>query len=189
MFAATEGNLSCRLDGGRVLCTPSLCEKGCLDVAELCTVDLSGAPVSGSRPPTSEIQLHLEIYRHCPDCAAVIHCHPPYATAIAVSHRPLPSGVLAEAEYYLGHIPVIPYRPPGSRALAEQLIPYIGECRCAILKNHGAVSWDRDLTRARWWMEVLDGYCRTLILAGQYGALAQLSGAEVAELRRKGRTL
>ena len=186
-IAATEGNISCRLPDGDVLCTPTTISKGHMSPADLCVVDAAGNHKSGNRTRTSEILLHVEVYRNNPQSGAVVHCHPPHATAFAVSAAPLPSGILAETEYFLGDIPSIEYRTPGTAGFAELIAAHARTSRCAILKNHGAISWDDTLERARCWIEVLDAYCRTIILARGLGELASLSEADVAELRRLGK--
>ena len=112
--AAWDGNVSHRLPDGTFLCTPTLCSKGRLRPDELCVVDAAGRQLSGPRARTSEILLHLVIYRERPDVNAVVHAHPPHATAFAVSGTPIPSGVLAEVEYFLGVVPTVPYETPGT---------------------------------------------------------------------------
>ncbi len=184
--AATEGNLSCRLPNGHVLCTPTMVNKGQLTPQDLCEVDLDGRQHGGERPRTSEVLLHLEIYKHNRTAAAVVHCHPPYATAFAISASTLPKGLLAEAEYFLRDIPTLPYRMPGTSDFASLIAPHAVNSRCAILKNHGAVSWGTDLVRTGWWMDMLEAYCRTVILATNLGELSALSPHDAAALRRAG---
>src|SRR6478672_4274727 len=103
--AAWDGNISARLPDGACLCTPTMCSKGRLRCDELCVVDDTGRQQSGPRGRTSEILLHLAIYRHRPDVHAVVHSHAPHATAFAVAGEPVPTGVLAEAEFFLGVVP------------------------------------------------------------------------------------
>ncbi len=189
LIAATEGNISCRLDDGRVLCTPTMVSKGYMTPTDLCVVDMQGRLIEGTRAATSEILLHIQAYKANPHTGAVLHCHPPHATAFAVRRTPLPSGVLAEAEYFLGEIPTLDYRDPGTAEFASLIAPHARARRCALLKYHGAVSWDRDLDRARSWMEILEAYCRTIILAKQLGGMSPLPGAAIARLRKSGRDL
>lgn len=189
LIAATEGNISCRLDGERVLCTPTSICKGRMQPADLCVVDLQGHAQRGHRPPTSEIRLHLAIYDNNPQTGAVVHCHPPHATAFAISRMSLPTGLLAEAEYYLGEIPTLDYRDPGTAEFAALIAPHAGTRRCAILRNHGAVSWGGDLERAQRWMEVLDACCHTIILAKNLGGFSPLPGDAIIRLRKAGRDL
>ncbi len=187
LIAATEGNISCRLNDDHVLCTPTMLSKGYMKPRDLCVVDMQGDLQAGDGLPTSEIRLHLLIYSNNPHAGAVIHCHPPHATAFAISRMTLPSGMLAEAEYFLGEIPTLEYRDPGTAEFAALIAPHARIRRCAILRNHGAVSWDRSLDRAQCWMEVLDAYCRTVLLAKNLGGFSPLPGDAILRLRKLGR--
>jgi L-fuculose-phosphate aldolase len=184
-FAATEGNLSVRLRFGRFLCTPAGAEKGHLEPQDLVIIDQNAQSIGPGRPST-EIKMHLALYRANPQTHAVVHCHAPHATAMAISAAPLRSGVLAEVEACLGDVPKIPYRMPGSDALATAVGTWATRARCAIMCNHGAVSWAPDLTRARHYMEILDTYCRAVLLAQPLGDLASLTPSQVGALRSAG---
>ena len=140
--AAWDGNISARLPDGSFLCTPTMCSKGRLNADELCVVDEFGKQLRGPRSRTSEILLHLAIYRHRRDVEAVVHSHAPHATAFAVSGEPLPLGVLAEAEYFLGRVPTVPYTLPGTQAFADSVQPYLREtCRPDPRKSWGRHVW------------------------------------------------
>lgn len=182
LAAANDGNLSVRLDDGSVLCTPTLICKGIMQPEDLCTVDLDGRRVSGHRARTSEILLHLEIYRGDAAARAVVHSHPPHATAFAIAREPIPTGVLPEVEIFLGAVPTAPYATPGSAEFAATVRPFLGRANTVLLGNHGAVSWGATLERAYWQTEILDAYCRILILARSIGSVARLSPDEVAAL-------
>src|SRR5207247_1434674 len=114
-----------RLPDGSFLCTPTMCSKGRLRAEELCVVDALGGQLHGPRSRTSEILLHLSIYRHRPDVHAVVHSHAPHATAFAVAGEAVPTGLLAEAEYFLGVVPTVPYMLPGTQAFADAIVPYL----------------------------------------------------------------
>jgi L-fuculose-phosphate aldolase len=180
--AANEGNLSFRLDEDRVLCTPTLMCKGFMEPEDLCTVDMAGEQLAGRRKRTSEILLHVEIYRRRPELKAIVHCHPPHATAFAIAREPIPLCVLPEAEVFLGEVPIAPYATPGSQSFAETIAPFIERSRVIVLANHGTVSFDADLERAYWWTEILDAYCRILLLARQLGSFHYLDTHSVREL-------
>lgn len=182
LAAANDGNISVRLDDGSVLCTPTLTCKGFMQPDDLCTVDREGRLHSGNRARTSEILLHLEIYRGDPAARAVVHSHPPHATAFAVAREPIPTGVLPEVEIFLGAVPTAPYATPGSAQFAATVQPFLGRANTVLLTNHGAVSWGATLERAYWQTEILDAYCRILILARSLGGVAQLSANEVEAL-------
>jgi L-fuculose-phosphate aldolase len=184
LVAANEGNLSLRLDPLRILCTPTLICKGLMRPHDLCCVDLDARHVSGARRPTSEIRLHLELYRNNPHTNAVVHAHPPHATAFGLLGQELPTGILPEAELFLGRVPVVPYHTPGTPQFAEQIRPHAQDCCAALLANHGAVTWADTLERALWWMEALDGYCRVLLLAAAAGPIQRLTPEQARALLR-----
>ena len=180
--AGNDGNISCRLSDDVVLCTPTLVCKGFMKPGDLCTVDMSGRQLSGKRPRTSEALLHLEIYKQDPAVRAVVHCHPPHATAFAVAREDIPSGILPEVEIFLGAIPRAAYETPGSPNFAETIRPFIAKANTVVLSNHGTVSWAATLERAYWQTEILDSYCRILILARQIGRVERLPDAKINEL-------
>lgn len=180
--AANEGNLSCRLGPDRVLCTPTLHCKGFMTPADLCVVDLSGEQVAGQKRRTSEILLHLEIYRQRPDIQAVVHCHPPHATAFAITGEPIPMGVLPEPEVFLGEVPIAPYFLPGTQTFAETIVPYVHQSHVVVLANHGTVSYDTTLERAFWLTEILDSYCRILIQSRALGPIRRFTPQQNREL-------
>lgn len=180
--AAWDGNISARLANDSFLCTPTMCSKGRLRPSDLCIVDGAGRKLSGSRPRTSEILLHLAIYRHRPDVQAVVHSHAPHATAFAITGVPIPAGILAEAEYFLGPVPTVPYTLPGTQAFADSVVPFLEGVRALILANHGAVTFGPTLEFAWGYTEVLDAYCRALLLSRAVGLPCRLTDAQVAEL-------
>ena len=184
LVAANDGNLSVRLDENQVLCTPTLQCKGFLKPEDICTVDLDGKHVAGKKRPTSEIRLHLEVYRRRSDVYSVIHTHPPHVTAFAVCGKPIPSGILAEPEIFLGEVPTAEYATPGSDEFAKTIVPFVEETNTIVLANHGMVSYEGDLERAFWLTEILEAYCRTLILAKSIGEPKRLSESEQMELKR-----
>jgi L-fuculose-phosphate aldolase len=181
--AGNDGNISCRLGESTVLCTPTLICKGFMKPADICTVDMDGRRLSGALKPTSEIKLHLEIYRGDPAVRAVVHCHPPHATAFGVARRDIPSGVLPEVEIFLGEVPRAEYETPGGEGFAATIRPFIGRANTVVLSNHGTVSWGPSLERAYWRTETLDAYCRILLLAGQLGNIERLPSSKVEELK------
>lgn len=163
------GNVSSRVNERFLLCTPTMLSKGDVKVDDICLLDMEGHHCFGSRRATSEILLHLAIYRANPAAQAVVHCHPPHSTAYAITGTIPPSGVLAEADLFIGPIALSPYETPGTRLFAETIVPFIRNHNCILLANHGVVCWADTVTHAEWCVEVLDGYCRTTILAAQLG--------------------
>lgn len=180
--AGTDGNISCRLGADRVLCTPTLVSKGFMQPSDLCVVDMQGTQVGGSRRRSSEILLHLAILRERPDVAAVVHCHPPHATAFAVAREPVPRGVLPEAELFLGDVPIAPYATPGTQAFADTVQPFVRDASVILLANHGTVSFGATVERALWLTEILDATCRIVLLARSLGRVTTLTPPEIEAL-------
>lgn len=183
LVAGTDGNISVRLTETEVLCTPTMQSKGFLEPADICLVNLTGEQLAGTKRRSSEVLMHLEILRARPDVQGVVHCHAPHATAFALSGRPVPMGVMAEAEAFLGAIPTVPYVQPGTAEFARAVAPYVAQSNVCLLANHGAVSCGASLEEAYNLMEVLDGYCRIVLLAEQLGPLERLSEEELRRLR------
>ena len=181
--AANDGNISYRLGRGRFLCTPTGVSKGYLKPEMIAVVDERGKQISGSLPRTSEILLHLEIFRELPEINAVCHAHPPHATAFAVAGIRPPSCILPEVEVLLGHVPLAEYDTPGSKAFAETILPHLRKkANTILLANHGAVACDKDLQQAYFHLETLDTYCRILLLSKQVGQVRQLPEEKMGEL-------
>lgn len=180
--AANDGNISIRLGDNRFLCTPTGVSKGFLKPEDMCVVDLDGKQISGVKRRTSEILLHLAIYKERPDIGGVVHCHPPHATAFAVAGEPIPKCVLPEVEVFLGEVPIAKYETPGTQRFAETILPYLRDCNTIILANHGTVAFAKDLMTAYFNTEIIDAYCRILLLAHQLGPINYLSEQHVGEL-------
>ena len=180
--AANEGNLSARIDENTVLCTPTLFCKGFMQPDDLCLVDMEGNQLEGKRKRTSEVLLHLEIYRQRPDVNSVVHCHPPHATAFAVAREAIPVGILPEPDIFLGEVPIAQYETPGAQAFADTILPLVANTNTIVLANHGTVSFDVNPERAYWLTEILDAYCRILILSKQLGHTEQLPEEKIDEL-------
>ena len=183
------GNISYRLGPNAVLCTPSLVSKYDLTPRDICLTDLDGNQTAGSKPRSSELLLHLEIYKAVPEAKAVVHCHPPHATAYAITGCQPPSLIIPEFEVIVGKVAVAPYETPGTKAFAETVLPYVRNHNTVLLANHGIVCWADTVTRAEWCAEVLDTYCWTLMLAAQLGApilrISEERGADLRALRKK----
>lgn len=163
------GNISVRLGAEFVLCTPTMLSKADLEAADICLSDLNGKILAGDRTLTSELLLHLEIYKANPKARAVVHCHPPYATAFAVAGVIPPNGMIPEYEVFIGPAAVAPYETPGTQAFAETVIPFVHEHNTILLKNHGVVCWADTVTHAEWLCEIMDTYCKTYLIAKQIG--------------------
>ncbi len=180
--AGNDGNISYRLGANEVLCTPTMVSKGFLKPEDLCIVDMEGNQKSGQRKRTSEIMLHLAIMKKRPDVKSVVHCHPPYATAFAVAREPIPQCVLPEVEVFLGDVPITKYETPGGQAFADTILPYVEKSNVIILANHGTVSFGETVEKAYWWTEILDAYCRILMLAKDLGRVSYFTEEKEREL-------
>jgi L-fuculose-phosphate aldolase len=183
------GNISVRLGSRYVLCTPTMLSKGDLEPADICLSDLDGNILAGDRSRTSELLLHLEIYKANPLARAVLHCHPPYATAFAVTGTVPPNGLIPEYEVFIGPAAVAPYETPGTQAFAETVLPFVKEHNTILLANHGIVCWSDTVTHAEWLAEILDTYCKTYLIAKQIGQplsfIPENKIQEILALKRK----
>lgn len=177
------GNISVRLGSKYVLCTPTMMSKGDLEPADICLSDLDGNILAGDRNRTSEILLHLQIYKANQKARAVVHCHPPHATAFAMTGSAPPNGYISEYEYFIGLAAVAPYETPGTQAFAETILPFVQDHNTILLTNHGVVCWADTVTHAEWLVEIIDTYCRTFLIAEQIGRpLTRISEGKLAEL-------
>jgi len=183
------GNISYRSGPNEVLCTPTLVSKYDLTPDDIGLTDLEGMQIAGSKPRTSELLLHLEIYKAVPEAKAVVHCHPPHATAYAITGRVPPNLVIPEFEVFVGKVAISPYETPGTKAFAETVLPYVKQHNTVLLSNHGIVCWADTVTHAEWYAEVLETYCWTLMLAHQLGApisrISEEHGSDLLALKKK----
>ncbi len=180
--AANDGNITIRVGENEVLCTPTMVSKGFLKPEDICKVDLEGKQLAGTRRRTSEVLLHLAIYKERPDIKACVHCHPPYATAFAVAREPIPKCVLPEVEVFLGEVPIADYETPGTQKFAQTILPFVRDCNTIILANHGTVTFGPDLEQAYWNSEIIDAYCKILMLAKTLGRVNYFSEQQTREL-------
>ncbi len=181
--AANDGNISYRLGPNRFLCTPTGVSKGFLKPADIALVDGQGRQLSGGKPRTSEIKLHLRIYGELPGINAVCHAHPPHATAFAVAGMTLPSAILPEVEILIGQVPLADYDTPGTDQFADTILPHLrNKANTILLANHGAVACDRTLEQAYFHLETLDMYCQILLLSKEVGGIRQIPAPKVREL-------
>lgn len=183
------GNISYRIGPNEVICTPTLVSKFDLTPDDLCLVDLEGNQVAGTKPRTSEIFLHLEIYKAVPEAKSAVHCHPPHATAYAITGRVPPNLVIPEFEVFVGKVAISPYETPGTEAFARTVLPFVKQHNTVLLSNHGIVCWADTVTHAEWYAEVLETYCWTLMLATQLGApisyISQQQGSDLLAIKKR----
>src|SRR3954464_1179810 len=181
--ASNDGNISVRLDGDRLLMTPKSVCKGFMSPEMMCITDLEGKKLAGDRDPSSEMQMHLEVYRQRPDARAVVHAHPPTATGFAVAGIPLDRAVLAEVVTTLGSIPIAEYGTPSTPELPEAVRKYIKAHDGLLLANHGALTVAGDVFAAYYKMETIEHFARISLVARQLGREHLLSRDEVTRLQ------
>jgi L-fuculose-phosphate aldolase len=180
--AANDGNITYRLNDKEILCTPTMVSKGYMKPDDICKVDYNGKQLAGSRKRTSEVLLHLVVYKLNPKINAVVHCHPPHATAFAVAHEPIPKCVLPEVEVFLGEVPISKYETPGDQRFADTIAPYVKDCNTILLANHGTITFGPDLQNAYFNTEIIDAYCHILILSKQLGRVNYFDEQKTREL-------
>lgn len=184
LIAGQDGNVTVRYQPGRILVTPSGFAKADLAPEDLVEVDLEGRHLAGSRKASTELDLHLRVYRSREDCGAVVHAHPPTATGFAVAGEAIPADVLPEVAVLLGQVPVVPYATTGTPALGDALEPFLGACDAVLLANHGAVAWGATLAVARIRMETLEHAARILLSARSLGRVIRLTPDQMHDLDR-----
>lgn len=181
LVGGSEGNVSVRL-GAAVLATPSGACKGFLVPEELVMTDLDGRPLAGRARPSSELGMHLRIYRLRDDVRAVVHAHPPTATGFAIAGEALDECVVPEVIATLGRVPIVPYATPSTVELPDRLAPYVASHDALLLANHGVVAYAGRLARAIDLMESIEQAARSLLTARLLGRVQRLSREEVDRL-------
>lgn len=178
----TSGNLSVRLDRSRILSTPTGCSKRAIGVGDLVIVDMDGRHLQGDRCVTSEIGMHLTIYRERPDIEAVVHAHPVFATAFASSGIALDQPLCSEVVMTLGTVPLAPYATTGTDEVGETLLPYVREHDAVLLAHHGVVTYGTSLMDALMKMETVEHFAQICLVVRQLGGGATLHGKQLSDL-------
>ena len=184
LLVADDGNLSARRDAGSIWITVRGVRKTDLCPADLVLVDLGGRRIEGEGEPSTELALHLALYRSRAPIGAVVHAHPPTATGFAAAGIPIDESVLPEAVLALGPVPVVPYRKPGTAGVGEAAAPFAESCRAFLLANHGAVALGSDVEEACRRMERLEHVARVLLTARLLGGARPLTRQERDSLHR-----
>ena len=182
--ASNDGNISVRLDESRLLTTPKSVSKGYMTPDMMVVTDLDGTKLSSGRDPSSELLMHLAVYRHRPDAKAVVHAHPPLATGFAVAGIPLDKAVLAEVITTLGSIPIADYGTPSTKELADAVSRYIKAHDGLLLANHGALTIGHELFAAYYKMETIEHFAKISLVARTLGGERVLSRDEVFRLQQ-----
>jgi L-fuculose-phosphate aldolase len=181
--ASNDGNISARIDDTRLMTTPKSVSKGFMTPDMMVIVDYQGGKLGGDRDPSSELPMHLEIYRNRPDVNAVVHAHPPIATGFAVAGIPLTRAVLAEVITTLGSIPIAEYGTPSTAELPEAVRKYIKAHDGMLLANHGAVTCGPSVTAAYYKMETIEHFAKISLVARLLGREHLISREEVERLQ------
>jgi len=182
--ASNDGNISARLGADRLLMTPKSVCKGFMTPDMMCITDLDGRKLQGDRDPSSEMLMHLEVYRERPDVQAVVHAHPPIATGFAVAGIPLDRAVLAEVLTTLGSIPIAEYATPSTRELPDAVRKYIKAHDGMLLANHGALTVGGDVYSAYFKMETIEHFAKISLVARLLGREHLISREEVNRLQQ-----
>jgi len=184
LLSAADGNVSVRLGPDEIMITPSGVPKCSIEPGEMALLTLKGKILEGC--PSSEKWLHLAVYSRCRRAQAVVHAHPPVATAWSIARpdlKELPAGCLSELIPASGGVPFVPYARPGTKKMGENLMPFLPRHRALILSHHGALTWGESLDEAFNGMERIEHSALILKAAADLGGLNSLSAAEVSALR------
>jgi len=180
--AAMDGNLSVRLNDNHILVTPTCLSKGAMRPADLVIVDGEGHRVSGRRNVTSEIGMHLLIYRMRPDVRAIVHAHPPTATGFAAAGIPLTEPLVCEVVMGLGCIPLARYGTPGTSELAQTLEPYVPHYDAILMSNHGVVTYGDTIEHAYMKMETVEHFAQISLVTHMLGRQQPLKPVDIEKL-------
>lgn len=180
--AANDGNISIRLDDNSILCTPTRISKGMMSPDDMIVVDMNGNKIAGERGCTSEIAMHLTIYKIREDVQSVVHAHPPVSTGFASAGRALDLALLPEVVVTMGSIPLAEYGLPGTPALTEGMMPFIPKYDAILMANHGAVCYGEDVFTAYFRMETMEHFARITLVAELLGGAKPLPRVEVEKL-------
>lgn len=188
LIAGPDGNVSVRITYDHVLVTPRGFSKANVEEHDLVLVSLAGKRIGGRHEPSSEVEMHLAVYRAREDVNAVVHAHPPVATAFAVAGLELPGDVLPELAVQMGEVPLVPYATPGTQAMPDALAPFLPNYDAFLLANHGATTLGCTLAEAHQRMESLEHSANILLTArllGRVNPLGVEDARVLAEARRR----
>ena len=190
MVAANDGNISVKISENEFLCTPTGVSKGFMTPEFICKVDKNGKVIQANKgfKPSSEIKMHMRVYRERPDVNSVVHAHPMYATSFAIAGIPLTEPIMPEAVIALGCVPIAEYGTPSTEEIPDAVAKYVQHYDAVLLENHGALSYSDSLINAYYKMESLEFYAQLLYQSRVLGGPKRLSEAQVQrlyELRRQ----
>lgn len=186
MVAANDGNISIRIDDNTILATPAGVSKGFMDIDDIVTVDISGNSLEQNKKPSSELPMHLEIYKRRSDVKAVVHAHPPVATGFAAAGMQMDKSILPEVILTLGSVVLTPYETTGTQELAHSAGEGIKNHNGLLLQNHGAVTVGEDIWQAYYRMETLEHFAHITLVTRILGRQSVLSEEEIKKLSALG---
>ncbi len=177
------GNIAIRVGEDIALCTPTLVSKGFMKPEDMCLVDFEGNQLAGVKKRTSEILMHLQIMKRQPKAIATCHCHPPYSTGFAIAGMVPPTCMIPEYEVFAS-VAVAPYRTPGTPEMGQLVADLVDKHNTILMANHGVVSWSHNnVEDAYFKMEILEAYCRTILVTAQLGIPAKtMSSGQLQDL-------
>ena len=184
MVAANDGNISVKLSENEFLCTPTGVSKGFMTPEYICKVDARGRILQAYEgfKPSSEIKMHLRVYKERPDVKSVVHAHPIYATSFAIAGIPLTQPIMPEAVIALGCVPIAAYGTPSTDEIPEAVSKYLQHYDAVLLENHGALAYSDSLLNAYHKMESVEFYAELLFKSRQLGGPKELSEDQVERL-------
>ncbi len=182
LIAATDGNISVRLSDHTILVTPTCMSKGMMTPEDLVIVDNNGKRLDGFREVSSEVAMHMMIYRTRPDVSAIVHAHPPTATGFAAAGMALDQPLISEVVLTLGSVPLARYGTPGTDELVSALQPLVTDHNAILMANHGVVAYAEDLLTAYMYMETVEHFAKIALTAHLLGQQQILSDEKVAKL-------
>ena len=182
--ASNDGNLSVRISPNEIIITPTGISKGYMSVGDMLKVDMNGNVLSGSKKPSSEIKMHLAVYKNRPDISAVCHAHPQKATAFAVARQVCKDIALPEVIFSLGNVALSDYAAPSTDELPKSIEKIIKTTDAVLLSNHGALTIGEDIFDAYYKMETLEHFAGIILYARQLGGEKNLSQEQIEQLYR-----
>jgi len=187
--AANDGNITVRIGENELLTTPTGVSKGYMEPEMIIKVNLAGEKIAGPLEPSSELKMHLEVYRVRPDVFAVLHAHPPATTAFAVSGQALDKPVLPEIVVPLGKVPLARYGTPSTEEVPESIRPYLENHDAVLMENHGVITMGTDIYKALFKLENIEHFAQISIYARMLGGEQELSSEEVEKLLQVRKTM
>jgi L-fuculose-phosphate aldolase len=188
--AANDGNVSVKISDNEILTTPTGVSKGFMTPDMICKVNMNGEVISssGKYKPSSEVKMHLRVYKERPDVNSVVHAHPPYGTSFAIAGIPLSKPIMPEAVIALGCVPIAEYGTPSTDEIPDAISKYLQNYDALLLENHGALTYGQDLITAYYKMESLEFYAKLTYISTMLGGPKELNDHQVdglIEIRNK----